>query len=120
MKMLKETLPKSMKLDHGPCFYYAASEGVSGACQPDVLIHDEEFGYTIVVEIKNTWVPGAILKLKALYCPVVSRALTRPTKPLVLVKNLTPDSPRPQTTLSFGLIAPNPLLQWLGRGTINL
>lgn len=120
VKMLKSVLPKTMKLEHGPWFYYTASEGASGACQPDVLIHDDDFGFTIVVEIKNTWVPGAILKLNSLYCPVVSRALSRPTKPIVLVKNLTPDSPRPQSSLTFSLLSPSPLLQWLGRGTIQL
>lgn len=119
-KMLKTVIPKSMTIEHGPWFYYTASEGVSGACQPDILIHDNDFGYIIVVEIKNTWVPGAIMKLRALYCPVVAKALGRPTKPLVLVKNLTPDSPRPQPTLSFGLVANNPLIQWLGQGTIQL
>lgn len=120
VKMLRAVLPRSMKLEHNSWFYYTASEGVQSACCPDVLIHDDDFGYTIVVEIKNTWVPGAILKLKALYCPVVSRALGRPTKPIVLVKNLTPDSPRPQPTLSFGLLSAEPLIQWLGRGTIQL
>lgn len=118
--MLKTVLPKSMSIEHGPWFYYEASEGTSGACQPDILIHDDEFGYTIIIEIKNTWVSGALVKLKSLYCPVVSKALSRPTKPLVLVKNLIPDAPRPQTSLSFALISPSPLLQWLGRGTIQL
>jgi hypothetical protein len=118
--MLKSILPKSMSLEHNPWFYYTASEGVRSACCPDILIHDNDFGYTIVIEIKNTWVPSALPKLRSLYCPVVSRALDRPTKPLVLVKNLTPDAPRPQSTLSFGLIAPDPLIQWLGRGTIQL
>jgi hypothetical protein len=120
VKMLKSILPKSMSLEHNPWFYYTASEGTSGACCPDILIHDNDFDYIIVIEIKNTWVPGAIEKLRALYCPVVAKALERPTKPLVLVKNLTPDSPHPQPTLSFGLIATNPLIQWLGRGTIRL
>lgn len=119
-KMLKSVLPRSMRLEHNPWFYYTASEGVRSACSPDFLIHDDDFGYIIVIEVKTTWVPGAILKLRALYCPVVSKALGRPTKPLVLVKHLTPDSPRPQSTLSFGLLARDPLIQWLGRGTIQL
>jgi hypothetical protein len=120
VKMLKDTLPKSMKLEHGPWFYYEASEGFHGACQPDALIHDDDFGYTIVVEVKNTWVPNALTKLNTLYCPVVERALGRPTKPLILVKNLTPDSPRPQPTISFALVSAQPLIQWLGRGAVQL
>jgi hypothetical protein len=119
-KMLKAALPKSMSLEHEPWFYYTDSSGAYGACSPDVLIHDNEFEYTIVVEIKNTWVSTALPKLKMLYCPVVEKALGKPTKPIVLVKNLTPDSPKPQSRLSFALVSSDPLLQWLGRGNIQL
>ena len=119
VKMLRATLPRSFTLEHNPWFYYKTPE-ISSACCPDVLIHDNDFGYTIVIEIKNTWVPTAIVKLRTLYCPVVAKALNRPTKPLVLVKHLTESSPRPQSTFSFGLVADNPLIQWLGRGAIQL
>lgn len=108
-------LPKGLVIEHGPWFEYRQSNDPEPhVCSPDFLINDTDFGYTIVGEIKLTWVPEAFLKLKNLYCPVVAQALGGPTRPLVIVRNLAPDSPRPQPSLSFAFTAIDPLYQWLG------
>src|SRR5215469_3341485 len=113
VRELARVLPRSMKIEHNPWFFYT-DDGTNGACSPDVLIHDNEFGYVIVAEVKNTWVSVALPKLNQLYCPVVAKALNRPTKPIVIVKNLIPGAPRPQASLSFALVSEEPLLQWIG------
>lgn len=120
IKMLKTLFPRTIKIEHGPWFYYTTVEGFKSACQPDVLIHDDDLGFTIVVEIKNTWVPTALPKLRSLYCPVVAKALSRNTRPVVLVRHLTPEAPKPFSTLYSCLDAKDPLIQWLGRGAIQL
>jgi hypothetical protein len=121
--MLKSIIPQSMSLEANPWFYYKgldASGSVSGACSTDALIFDNEFDFIIVVEIKNTYIPVAIDKLNSLYCPVVAKVFGKPTKPLVLVRNLIPGSPVPKLSISSALLADIPLVQWIGTGKIRL
>jgi len=109
---------KDFTLEHNPWFFYKLSDGTTGACSPDILLHDNELGLTWVIEVKYTWVPDAIKKLTELYCPVVELATSRITEPLVVVKRLTPDSPAPK----LGLLTPNTskLFQWPENGPIVL
>lgn len=108
--MLKSIVPQTMQVEPDAWFIY--NDGL--VCSPDILIHDNEFGFIIVVEVKYTYTPAAIEKLIGLYCPVVSRALRVPTKPLVLVKNLIPDCPPARLSISSALLSPVPLVQWIG------
>jgi hypothetical protein len=85
----------------------------------DILLYDQEFDFYIAVEVKRTWTPLAMQKLKSVYCPVVSRAHASPTKPLVICQTLTPDSPRPKPNVPFALLSDEPVMQWLGRGAIR-
>jgi hypothetical protein len=117
--MLRKVLPKVMKLENNPWFYYNSDFG-SGACSTDAIIFDNKLGFIIVVEIKNTYTPLAMQKLIDLYCPVVRAVFDKPVKPLVLVKNLVPGSPFPKLSLSAALDSEVPLLQWIGTGTIRL
>lgn len=119
IKMLKSILPQTMELENNVWFYYK-TETEKSACSTDVIIFDKEFGFIIVVEIKFTWTPAAIQKLKELYCPVVTKVFNLPTKPLVIVKNLIPGCPLPKFSISGALLSDNPLVQWIGTGTLRL
>lgn len=117
--MLRSILPSTMILENNPWFYYE-TETEKSACSTDALIFDMEFGFIIVVEIKNTWTPLAIQKLNGLYCPVVRKVFNKPTKPLVIVRNLIPGSPLPKLSITSALLSEVPLVQWFGSGTLKL
>jgi len=122
-RRLKKELEKSfknkdLKVEYNPWFFYRLDDGNTGACCPDILLHDNELGIIWVLEVKYTWVPEAIEKLIDLYCPVVELALSQITEPLVVVKRLTPDAPTPK----LGLLTPSnvKLFQWPEIGPIVL
>lgn len=117
---LADSLPPPINLERNPWFEYRDSK-VQGllCCCPDILLFDEECGFYIVIEVKQTWTALALEKLNNVYCPVLRRALDAPIKPLVAVKNLTPQAPRPQSTVTFALLSNQPLIQWLGRGGVS-
>lgn len=87
-------------------------------CCPDLIARDLDFGFWLVIEVKQTWTPLALQKLRDVYCPVVAKAFGKPAKPLVVCRRLTTDSPRPQPTVTFALVADNPLIHWTGQGPI--
>ena len=113
---IKNAAPKEMNVLAEPWFVYNGEN----YCAPDCLIVDSEFHFIIVIEIKYTYTPAAIEKLKELYCPVVAKAFNLPTKPLVLVKNLIPGCPIPAFSISSALLREIPLIQYLGTGKIKL
>lgn len=114
VKALRSAAPTSagFSIEHNPWFVYRDSNLTDYACCPDILIHDIDHDYIIVVEVKLTWVPNALEKLQKVYCPVVARALESPTRPVIVVRNLTPDSPRPQPSITRALLTQNPVVQW--------
>ena len=111
-----DVLAKSLgaKVEHNPWFQYNDENGPH-ACSPDSIFIFEDS--VIVIEIKVTWIPVAISKLRNLYLPVVSRIL-RPERlgGIVLCKNLTPETPAPTLTqnLSSAIKMPFiiPTLHW--------
>lgn len=113
--------PKDIDVHAEPWFAYSESSLPSHvrSCCPDLIAIDKENKFVIVIEVKSTWTPLAMEKLREVYCPVVQRALGFPTKPLVVCKTLIPISPRPQPTISFSLISETPLYHWTGRGPIQ-
>lgn len=117
------SLTKSLKgvgaiITSEPWFEYISRDN-SGlcVCAPDFLIEYESF--TIVVEVKLTFVHSAVEKLLGIYVPVVNCALLRDgCCPLVITKTLTPSAPLTITRISQALGAKEvPVLQWLGRGS---
>lgn len=117
---LDDSTPPGYIVEREPWFEYRDSRSdKSLVCCPDLLAVDNEEGFAIVIEIKRTWVPDAIEKLRRVYCPVVSAALGLPTRPLVVCKTLLPSCPRPSPTISFALFSDDPLFHWLGRGSIE-
>jgi hypothetical protein len=117
---ISKSAPAKVSVERNPWFVYRDSRSSDALqCQLDILIHDHEFEFYVVVEVKRTWTPLAMQKLKTVYCPVVARALGEPAKPLVICQNLTPSSPMPKSTVPFALLSDEPLMQWLGRGSIR-
>ena len=114
-------LQKSVKeIEHNPWFSYKLCDGGHGICCPDILIRDSENPLIIVIEVKHTWVPHALNKLKTLYCPIVEKALQIKTRPLVIAKHLIPGAPRPCNKISQAILCADPIVQWLERGPIQL
>jgi hypothetical protein len=83
-----------------------------------IFLEKENHFFTICVEVKLTYVPSAISKLKTLYLPVVHKAFSLPVFPLIIVKNLTISTPKPSSVLSSALGLEVPVLNYLGFGKI--
>ena len=106
------------QVERTPWFDFADSLG-SSCCAPDFVLH-QPGGAIIVIEVKLTWVPVALPKLRQLYIPVVSKALhSNVIFPLVIVKNLTPDAPPAEFTLSRALASKSCLLYWPDNGPMQ-
>ncbi len=119
-----ETLAKSIgaKVERNPWFHFRDANG-DGACSPDSILWLDP-GFALIVEVKYTWVPGAGVKLRGLYSPVVNCAL-RPhiLRTLVICKTLTPESPAPISGILDGTAftasaAQAPVYHWLGQGPL--
>lgn len=118
---LKKSIPKGMSVYPSQWFEYrdSADSTKTKTCCVDFLIEDEDEGYIIVGEIKQTWTELAQEKLTNLYCPVVFNSAYIPVKPLVVCKTLTNQSPLPRSTITFSLLSDNPLYQWIGMGPVQ-
>lgn len=103
-----------------PWFRYRMDDGLDYSCSPDILITDREEGFIAIVEVKLSWVPNVLEKLRRVYCPVVQEVLKLPTKPLVIAKNSSPDAPIANSRLMFALMSATPFLLWRGDSPIVL
>ena len=104
------------QVEHNPWFRFKDLYGIA-CCSPDFLLHRPEG--LVIVEVKLTWVDVAIHKLNDLYSPVVSFALGKPCRPLVICRNLTRDAPPSCSTLNTALASPHHLLHWPEIGQIR-
>lgn len=116
LKALRERVGPNFTIEHNTPFLYRHHDSVNQFCIPDILMFDQREGFIVVIEVKQTFVEGALEKLKTLYCPVVRKAYELPTTPLVVCRYLTPGSPIPSGRLSFAMSARYPLYQWIGSG----
>lgn len=98
-----------LEFEHNPWFRFYDTFG-TGHCSPDYLIHFPQG--VVVVEVKLTWVEIAQDKLNDLYMPVVSLALDRPVRSLVIVKNLTPQAPPSSPSIMSALRKKTNLVHW--------
>lgn len=116
-KFLKQALkfcPPSFEFEHNPHFGYNL-DGKEKFCIPDLLITDKnDLVNVIVVEIKQTFVPLALTKLQTLYCPIVSKALSKVARPLVVCLHLSPGAPPASGRILDAVKREYPLYQWLG------
>ena len=113
---LGRALEQLKSVEHNPWFEFRDASGFR-CCSPDFLIDDGDC--LIVVECKYTYTPLALQKLKALYIPVISLALNKCAHPLVIVRNLTPDSPFPHFNIGDAICHNSPLYQWLPKTPLN-
>jgi hypothetical protein len=87
----ERALAKAMPFaKRGLWFEFCDGNGL-GVCQTDFIIELERG--VLVLEVKYSWVSEAHLQLEGLYLPVVSMALARRARGLVVCKNLTPNMP---------------------------
>lgn len=102
----------------GQWFAYQV-RGRTKYCQPDVLVSFFPRAM-LVLELKYTFVPEALTKMRQLYLPVVSKALKVPAVGAVVVKNLTPNWIGPIThdlteTFEAARDGEIPILHWIGQ-----
>lgn len=100
-----------------PWFRFNDANG-NGQAVPDFLLKLADI--TLVGEIKYTFTPDAVTKLRGLYLPVVLATTRTRALPLVVCKTLTPDCTRTIFNLrdAFASHELIPTLQWLGSGVI--
>lgn len=117
---LKSSAPRGFDILPNLWFSYSDQTGDGLICSPDIVLVDKDEGFAAVVEVKTTYTPLALQKLRELYCPVVSKALGLPTRPIVVVKNLLPGCPSPRLTIISAIATQgNPLFQWIGQGPVQ-
>lgn len=102
------------KLEHNPWFTFSDVFGDSSCC-PDFLLWRPEGGI-VIVDAKLTWVPHALSKIVELYMPVIATALRARVSPLVVVRNLTPETPQVRHTIREAMEYPVGVLQWFDNG----
>jgi hypothetical protein len=113
------------KLGHnvlvGPWFEYIDS-GIRRHCQPDFIIYRPQSGDFVVAEAKLTWNFEAYEQLWRLYVPVVRRQSGLSVSAMLIVRNLTPETPKKAIFSDFsgaikaarGTVCP--VWHYLGRG----
>jgi hypothetical protein len=100
-------------IEHNPWFEYRNNSEFA-YCSPDILIKFDNI--LLIIEVKLTWVKEAQEKLDLFYRPIITKA--NPdfdpdfVKTLVIVKNLTPESPEDSSIWSKALDLDKPLLFW--------
>lgn len=129
-KFATELAKLGYDVERNPWFVYDTDAALAQLCSPDVILVPPlalsvTLGTLIVIEVKRTYVTEAIAKLRGLYIPVIRAANESPTKlydvrPLVVVQNLTPGSPKAAFSIREALKLDPPVMQWLGTGPVIL
>lgn len=94
---------------HNPWFAFEDASG-SATCSPDFILWKGAKLY--VVEVKLTWVPEALPKLRGLYVPVLHKVFNVPIVPFVIVRHSAPGAPPPVFTLSEAMNEFGSVLLW--------
>ena len=106
-------------LEHNPWFMTN-----NGPKCPDIVVYELCKNRAIVIEVKLTYTPVALVKLEAIYCPIIKSITNLDVFPLVITKNVTRvinNSSFPNfyfTSFYEALKSPHPIYQYLGRGPI--
>ena len=107
---------------HGPWFEYWDAAG-RGLCQPDFLM-ETPLGQIVILEVKYTWTPEAILQIERLYKPVVELALGKPCVGVTVCKRLLPAMAGMTITgdiweaIAVARKGQRPVFQWLGKSPV--
>lgn len=106
--------------EHNPWFEYTTTENMAvHVAVPDAMLFLDKDS-VIVAEIKLKFVPDAMTKLEEIYCPIVSKHMGKPVRPLIIVKSLTLDTPSHSDSISEALKCQYPIYHWLGHARIVL
>lgn len=116
-ELVKTAKANDLMIESQPWFAFVDKWG-RGQAVPDFVILVD--GFALIIEVKLSFVPTAIDKLRYFYAPVVGMALGRETRQLIICKNLIPGVLGVVRSLrsALDLTASVPTLQWLGRGEI--
>lgn len=116
-----------VKLGHqvllGPWFEYLDGS-VRRYCQPDFIIYRPAHADFVVAEAKLTWNFEAYEQLWRLYVPVVRQYAAKPVCTMLIVRNLTRETPKQAVFDNFSAAlaaahgAACPIFHYLGRGPL--
>ena len=112
-KVVRALRSRGFDLEHNPWFEYW-----NGVCCPDIIVYELSKTRAIVIEVKNTYTPEALMKLHTVYCPVVAEVTKLITLPLVIIKNANSAGIEFQPTFYQTLDSPSPVYLWPGNGPI--
>jgi len=119
-KVVKALKTRGCELEHNPWFSY----NTSCYC-PDIIIYELPLNRIIVVEVKLTYTPMALAKLRGLYCPMIKSATTierYKVFPLVICKNITPNVLNDlffNDSIHSAVESHSPIYVWPGNGPIT-
>lgn len=111
------------RLLQGPWFEYCDGH-VRRYCQPDFIIYRPESADFVVAEAKLTWNFEAYEQLWRLYVPVVRRYSAKAVSAMLIVRNLTRETPKQAVfgdftaALAAAYGAACPIFHYLGRGPV--
>lgn len=118
--MVRALKARNFTLEHNPWFEY-----LGRVYCPDIIIYELPFNRIIVVEVKLTYTPMALAKLKGIYCPMVKSATTLEKYkifPLVICKNITPNVLNDlffNDSIHSAIESHSPIYVWPGNGPIT-
>ncbi len=122
--VVKALRNRGLDLEHNPWFEYwsrwskKSKLGAIGHCCPDIVVYELSQNRAIVIEVKLTYTPEALSKLRTLYCPVVECVTGLKSVPLVIFKNSVNDKRVFIGDFYAAVNSAIPFYQWLGRGLI--
>lgn len=107
---------KFLSLEHNPWFSFSDEYGAH-ACSPDFLLWPT-YEAVVIIEVKLTWVASAARKLWELYMPVVNAALDVPVAPLIICRNILPETPPTSQSFREAVNSPARILQYFDNGPL--
>lgn len=115
-KVVKALQALGLDVEHNPWFEYWG-----GVCCPDIVVYQLALNRAIVVEVKLTYTPVALVKLQTIYSTVVALVTGLKIYSLIITKNLVSFNDLYFSGDIESAIKLNPpVLQWLGRAPILL
>lgn len=111
--VVKALRARGFDLEHNPWF-----EHTHGVCCPDIIVYELSQNRAIVIEVKLTFVPEALDKLRTLYCPIVAEVTGLRALPAIIFKNGNASGIAFQPSFWQMLDTPSPIYLWPGHGPI--
>ncbi len=119
-KVVRALRSRGIHLEHNPWFEYYGR-----VYCPDILVYELSLSRIIVIEVKLTYTPMALAKLKSIYCPMVKSATVLERYkifPLVICKNITSNVLNDlffNDSIHTAITSHHPVYLWPGFGPIS-